>query len=168
MAYDNVIFREVQRFDQFWIWALVLLPVLMAWHGAIEQLVYGRPYGNNPASDEGMLIIWLLFGILLPLFIFSIKLIVEVRDSGIYVKFFPIHLSFKHHPLEDIVSYDVITYRPLRDYGGWGIRYGSKGKAYNISGNRGLMLEFRNGKHLLLGSQDPDSLKQAIIRAKDG
>ena len=55
-----------------------------------------------------------------------------------------------------------MRYRPLRDYGGWGIRYGRNGKAYNISGNKGLMIEFRNGKRLMLGSREPEVLKMSI------
>jgi hypothetical protein len=171
MVYDNsddaIIYREVQRFTQVWIWVLVLLPAVMAWHGAVEQLVYGRPYGNNPASDQGMLAIWVVFGILFPLFMFSLRLIVEVRNEGIYVKFFPLHLSFKHYSFESLLEYNVITYRPLRDYGGWGIRYGCGGKAYNVSGNRGVMLGFRNGGRLLLGSREPDILKMAIDQGRN-
>ncbi|WP_340818685.1 DUF6141 family protein [Methanolobus sp. WCC4] len=164
---DPIIFRESQRFTQPWVWLVVLLPAAMAWYGALEQLVYGRPYGTNPVSDQGMVIILIAFGILLPLFILSIRFVVVVRNSGIYVKFFPIHLSFRHYPFEDIYAYDAVTYRPLRDYGGWGIRYGSHGKAYNIKGNRGLMLKFTNGKHLLLGSQESDVLKMSVDQARN-
>jgi len=62
----------------------------------------------------------------------------EVRDDGVYFRFFPLHLSFHRIGLEEIVRFEVQTYRPIRDYGGWGIRYGWKGKAYNVSGNRGV------------------------------
>ncbi|MBN2109660.1 MAG: hypothetical protein JW705_01035 [Methanosarcinaceae archaeon] len=164
---DHVIYREIQKFDQLWLWLVVLLPVAIAWYGAIEQLVYGRPFGDNPASDRGMLVIWVLFGIVLPLFMISLRLIIEVRNSGIYVKFFPFHLSFTHYPFENIRSYEAVTYRPLSDYGGWGIRYGPKGKAYNVSGNRGVMLEFKNGKRLLVGSQEPEALKMSMDQARN-
>ncbi|MEZ5333815.1 MAG: DUF6141 family protein [Methanolobus sp.] len=162
-----MIFREVQRFTQLWLWVIVLGTALLSWYGAIEQLVYGHPYGNNPASDQGMFLVWILTGILLPLFILSIRFVIEIRNSGIYVKFFPLHLSFKHFSYEDIISYKAITYRPLLDYGGWGIRYASKGKAYNIKGNKGLLLEFKDGRHLLLGSQEPDILKMSVDQAKN-
>jgi hypothetical protein len=56
----------------------------------------------------------------------------------------------------------VQTYRPIRDYGGWGIRYGRGGKAYNVSGNRGVMLELSDGQKLLIGSQRPEELANAI------
>ncbi len=164
---NSSIYREVQKFNQFWIWVLVLLPAAMAWYGAIEQLVYGRPYGDNPTSNEGMFAIWLGIGVLLPLFIMSIRLVIDVRNDGIHIKFFPIHLSFKHYSFETIAAYSVITYRPILDYGGWGIRYGSKGKAYNIRGNRGLLIEFKEGKHLMLGSQEPEILKMAIDQGQN-
>ena len=119
MTNDNpVIYREVQKFNQFWVRLLIILPAAIAWYGAIEQLVYGRPYGNNPVSDQGMIAIWVIFGFLFPLFMMSIRLIVEVKGDGIYVKFFPFHLSYRHFPFENISAYSAISYRPILDYGG--------------------------------------------------
>jgi len=38
------------------------------------------------------------------------------------------------------------------------------GKAYNVSGNRGVQLEFTDGKCLLIGSQKPEQLDSAITQ----
>jgi hypothetical protein len=46
--------------------------------------------------------------------------------------------------------------------GGWGLRFGAKGKAYNVSGNRGVLLTFEGDKTLLIGSLRADELAQAI------
>ena len=54
------------------------------------------------------------------------------------------------------------TYSPMREYGGWGIRFGKSGKAYNIKGDEGLQLVFKNGKRLLIGSQKSQELAQAV------
>jgi hypothetical protein len=35
--------------------------------------------------------------------------------------------------------------------------------AYNVSGNRGLQLELTNGKKILLGTQRPEEIAQALI-----
>ena len=59
------------------------------------------------------------------------------------------------------------SYNPIRDYGGWGIRWGTKGKAYNVSGNRGLYLEFSDGKQLLIGLQKPEEFVEALDLALD-
>ena len=153
MLNNSPTFREVQKFRQFWITALVLIPAVVSVYGAYQQLVLGQPFGDNPASDNIMVILTFIFGFLFPAFIFSMKLVTEVRSDGVYVRFFPFHLSFKKFAYSEINSYKAVHYSALRDYGGWGIRYGKNGKAYNISGNDGIMLEFSNGKHLLIGSQ---------------
>jgi hypothetical protein len=54
------------------------------------------------------------------------------------------------------------------DYGGWGIRYGLKGKAYSISGNRGVFFAFTEGKKvrkLMIGSQIPEKLAEAVKKS---
>ena len=56
----------------------------------------------------------------------------------------------------------VHTYDPIGEYGGWGIKYGKMGKAYNVSGNRGVQLEFADRKSILIGSQKPEQLDSAI------
>jgi hypothetical protein len=54
------------------------------------------------------------------------------------------------------------TYKPLSEYGGWGIKYGRSGWAYNIIGDQGVQLELDNGKRILIGSQHAEELEQAI------
>ena len=54
------------------------------------------------------------------------------------------------------------TYNPIREYGGWGIRYGLKSKAYNVHGNHGVQLELLNRKRLLIGSQRSEEFANAL------
>jgi len=49
------------------VWQLVALVAGIAWYGTIVQLIYKKPFGSNPAPDSLMLIIWVIFGIGLPL-----------------------------------------------------------------------------------------------------
>jgi hypothetical protein len=56
----------------------------------------------------------------------------------------------------------VRKYKPLAEFGGWGLRFGVSGKAYNISGNKGLQLELTNNKKLLIGTQKPEELSEAL------
>ena len=159
---ETIAFEEVQPFRQIWIHIIVLTITLMTWYGAIQQLIFKEPFGNNPASDSLMFVLWLAIGIGFPLFFYSMKLITQVRSNGLYVKFFPFHLSFKRFAFDKLRSYQAIEYRPLRDYGGWGIRYGLRGKAYNVSGTRGVMIEFTDGNRLMIGSQRSEEMAMAI------
>lgn len=159
---QTVFYREVQRFRQVWLWIIILsIPALMI-YAVVQQLFLGKPFGNNPAPDIVLIILAVIFGLGLPALFLATNLTTEVRSDGLYVRFFPFHLSFRKITSEELLHYEVQTYSPLKEYGGWGIRYGSKGKAYNISGNRGVHLEFSNRERLLLGSQRPEELAQAI------
>ncbi len=66
-------------------------------------------------------------------------------------------------PFSEIAKCDARQYSPIKEYGGWGIRYGTKGMAYNVSGDRGVQLELTNGKRLLIGSQRSEELAKTII-----
>ncbi len=94
-------------------------------------------------SDLMLMIIGPLFILLAPglLWLMSAaRLVTEVRDDWIYIRFYPFHRGFREFLREEIESFETCSYRPVLDYGGWGIRFGSGGKAYNVSGNRGLQL----------------------------
>jgi len=41
------------------------------------------------------------------------------------------------------------------------------GKAYNVGGNRGVRLDFSNARHLLIGSQRPGELDNAIAKVRE-
>ena len=159
---NNRFYREIQRFRQLWLWILILSIAAITLWGMIQQLFLGKPFGNNPAPDIVLVIIVVIFGFGFPYVFYKMNLTTEVRSDGIYYRFFPFHFSFHKIKLEDLVKYEARTYNPIRDYGGWGIRWGSKGKAYNVSGKRGVNLEFSDGKQLLIGSQKPEEFVEAL------
>ena len=156
------LYREAQYFRQLWLWVIVLFISLLSIYGLIQQVILGIPFGNNPAPDAVLVIIAVIFGLILPLFLYKTNLTVEVHSDGLYIRFFPFHLSFHKLASEDIEGVEVRTYRPIREYGGWGIRYGRNGKAYNVSGNRGVQLHLSEGKQLLIGSQKSEELCEAL------
>jgi hypothetical protein len=83
-----------------------------------------------------------------------------------------IHIRFGRRtrfriPLRHVSRAYARAYSPINEYGGWGIRSGSKvhGKAFNMRGNEGVQLILRSGQRVLIGSQMPDELAAAIQRA---
>lgn len=160
----NLLFQETQSFRNTWMFFIILGIAIFAWYNAIQQFFYGVEIGSNPASDLEMVILLTLFGVILPVLFYINKLETRVYEDGIYIRYYPFHLSYKKYSFEDIKNYKSITYSALKEYGGWGIRYKLRGKtkAYNVSGNNGVMLEFKDGKNLLIGSQKADELYNAI------
>ena len=153
---------EVQQFRQVWIWAVVAICAGLMWFASATPLLLHRPLGDRPMPDALLIVFWFVFGIDLPaLFLFG-RLVAEVRGDGIYGRFVPFHRSFHRIAFSELKRYEVRTYRPIIEYGGWGIRYSCSGKGYNVSGRRGQQLELLNGKRLLIGSQQPEELLRAI------
>jgi hypothetical protein len=90
------------------------------------------------------------------------RLEIEVRPDAVLVRFFPFHLHWRRLPAQELSECYARRYSPLWEYGGWGIRYGWSGWAYNLRGHEGVQLVFKNGRKLLLGSQQPQELAAAI------
>ena len=172
---EPVRFREEQRFRQVWIW-LLILPLCVGVGGffvwaMVEQLVRGRVVGNQPMPDLMLMIVGPLFILLMAgmlWLMWAARLVTEVRDDGIYIRFYPFHRDFRGFLWEEIESFEVRTYRPNLEYGGWGIRMGADGGAYNVRGNKGLQLTFRYGTAggVLIGSQRPEELAMAVESAR--
>ena len=159
---NETTFHEEQQFRQMWVWIILIIPTIILWYIAIQELVFGNTVGNSNMSKEMMFAFWFGFGVLFPLFFYKLKLITQVRRDGLYIKFAPIHFSFKKIQLDNLKRNFVRNYDPIIEYGGWGIKYGKNGKVYNVSGNRGVQLEFMDRKNILIGSQKPDQLNSAI------
>jgi len=159
----KVIYREVQRPRQFWWWAVVLLVAFLMWYGFIQQIIFGIPFGDKPAPDMMMMIIWVIFGIIFPVVMLGmVKLIIEVRDDGLYIRFSPFHIKFRKFLFKDITHYQVITYDSFTRFGGWGIRLNFNGEtAYNVNEKQGLEIKL-SFQTIVIGTQQPDELKQAL------
>lgn len=170
----EAIFREEQRpWRGFQALEVVICAAIVVFsvYAIIEQLILHRPVGNKPMSDTALSILGPAMIILASAGIALMcvaKLIIEVRHEGLWVRFVPIHLHPKRIALDQVTSVTPVTYRPILQYGGWGIRWACKGKAYNARGNRGVRLDYVNGRHLLLGSQRPEELAGAIERLRQG
>jgi hypothetical protein len=68
-------------------------------------------------------------------------------------------------PVAEIRQAEAVEYRPIAEYGGWGIRGFGKKRALNARGNRGVLLTKADGSTLMIGSQEPRRLLEALARA---
>jgi hypothetical protein len=160
----DIIFQEEQKFGSWLQWLVYLcmgVSIVITVFALIK--VSG---GDNPQQTSDV-VLAVIVGIGVPIAIAALflllKLQTEVRQDGLYIRYFPFHIHFKRFRSEDLSECYARRYRPIWEYGGWGIRYSLRnGKAYNVSGNQGVQLVFKNGKKLLIGSQKPDELEAAI------
>ena len=163
----EVLFSEEQRMRQIWIWLLVGMVAVISWVAFVHQIMFDDPFGTRPAPNFIVWLILAIFGIGLPWLMYSLKLTTRLERSRLVIRFRP--LLTREFPLEEITSCEARTYRPLREFGGWGIRFSPKyGRAYNMSGNRGVQLHLSNDRRVLIGSQRADELARLIKQQEVG
>jgi len=162
-----VLFSEKQRFQQWWIWAILLVINGIVIFDMIWQVVLAQQPNNKLVGDMELILISSVFMGFTVLF-FMCNLRTRITADGIDVRLFPVHLTFKHYSWTDIEKAYVREYSPIREYGGWGLRYSitGAGKAYNISGNMGLQLELKSGKKLLIGTKKAEELSALLENIK--
>ena len=169
MAQTDMLFHETQRFRQPWLIAIIIASALptvgLFGYAMVSQFIFNKPFGDGAIPDMALLLLGLacalpMLGVIW-LFVVA-NLQTTVGPDGLYIRFYPFHLSQRKIPLEKVVSFRALTYRPIREYGGWGLRFAKRGRAYNVSGRESVRLEFSDGKHLLIGSQRSKELAAAI------
>ena len=151
-----IYYREEQRFRQLWIWLLILMSPAFLIGVLLQQIILGHSY------DFGWVILAIILALGPLLLIYNTGLDTEVRDSGVCIRFRPFHRKWRVFRFDSIREAEACTYSALKDYGGWGIRYGFNGKAYNVSGNKGVMLILSDQKSVMIGSRNHDTFCSAI------
>ena len=133
-------------------------------YALFQQTVRGIQVGDSPAPN-GVLIVILVFLFVMLWGYFSLKLEVWIDQEGIHYRFFPLIFKNKLISTVEIQRFEIRKYKPILEYGGWGVRRGFGRKwqrAYNVSGNIGLQLYLTNGKKVLFGTQKPQAILHAM------
>jgi hypothetical protein len=144
-----VYFREEQKFEWFWtvVW---MVPVVMIGYGLYRQAM--SPILLWPALVvTAVVVVWMN----------QSKLISEVRSDVLWIRFVLLS-SERAIPWREIRRVEAITYRPIKDFGGWGVRWAARGIVYNARGKRGVRMELASGERVLVGSQRAEDLARAI------
>lgn len=167
MTTPTILFQEEQRFREPWLWVLMIGTAAMSIGVAVWLVVWpvapgegGEQLSIAPRYLTAVLVV-LTHSLLFGLFIFA-RLQVEVTSDGLFLRFRPFHRKVRRLDLGEVTDVEAVTYRPIMEYGGWGLRKTRRGTAYNVSGDRGVRLHYGNGCHLLIGSQRSDELAAAI------
>ncbi len=169
MRKSKYYFEEEQKLDVWWVKLLVIVIAMVSlgpvYYGVISQLSAGVPWGDKPMSDTELIIVALLTTIVIAgvaFLMFFTRLETIIKEDGIHIKFFPFFKK-KIISTKSINRFEVRKYKPIMEYGGWGIRHSlRKGKAYNMSGNIGLQLYLSEDKKLLIGTKRPEAIKRAM------
>lgn len=167
----KVYFSEEQRFSSPWIWiaiavglSIAVIPILVELY---NQAILGNSTGSNPERITSLTIVLgvTIFSFVITYVLFKkMKLITKVRSDCIAYRYPPFILKEKMIRREEISRFEVRVYKPIKEYGGWGMRhnFAGAGRAFNVKGNKGLQLYLKNGKKILFGTQRPDAIRRAV------
>jgi hypothetical protein len=152
----TAVFREEQYFD--WrVYALIASVEVLTGLG----LFHGRAW-----SLDFVLGIVVGLGLVMLLVVFLLYMTTEVTPTDVRVWFGWVPTYRRFVPIADVRRVEVVTFRPIAEYGFWGIRSGRDGtRALIARGNRGVRLELVDGSFLLIGSQRSEALARAIEHA---
>lgn len=158
MKKQEVQFHEIQRFRQWWLWLPLSIITLVVTYNFFNHWIKGDEvnYFALILPVAILLLVILLFAIS--------KLETHIGEEGIHVKFFPFHWSFRKFKWQDLEKTYLRQYSALSEFGGWGVRWGLGGKAYNVAGKWGIQLLTKKGNSLLIGTQQADKAR-AILAA---
>lgn len=157
-------YRETQA---AWLWLYALLlgvgffsVVLPLWTGIRD----GEALFSSLFMTAGIGIITL------PLVLNLLCLRTEVQRERVYITLgllFP--MMWRRIPLDTIEAVQVVRYRPLRDAGGWGYRWGKYDGRwcwyYTMRGNRGVLVRTCDHRQHIIGSREPEVLARALQEA---
>lgn len=154
------IFKEEQTYRGTWVMYLVLMleiPTLV--------LVAVIALNSNTDTDkaEGLIALAVVFTIitLVMALIFNLKLETRIDEKGIHYRYFPF-IGWRNVLKHQIHSAEVISFNPLSDHGGWGIKGNRTTKAYTVLGDKGLSLDLNEKKKIVIGTQKSQELKEFI------
>ena len=155
------IFREEQFFD--WrVYTGLALVAVGPWIALACGI--GRPPGPpmSPVTLWPEIPIGLAAGLVGPAQ-FMLRMTTEVTPTDLRVWFGWSPSNRRYVDLAAIATVEVVRYRPIRDYGSWGVRLGPDGeRAYTARGDRGVRLLLADGTRVLIGSQQPEALARAL------
>ncbi len=154
-----LLFKEHQRFTQWWIWLILIFTAGLTAYVFVQQLILDNPVGSKPMPDAWVIFFSFIYALIL-LFFLLLELRTEIDKEEIRARLYPF---FSHKIFwDEIKTAEVIQYK----FVGYGLRFSRLyGTVLNISGNKGLLIELHNGAKFLIGTQDPDSL-EAIVDMK--
>lgn len=152
----TAVFREEQYFD----WRVYMLIA------SVEALTAMKLLHRSAWSSELLLGVAIGIGLFLFFILILLHMTTEVTPGDVCVWFGWIPTYRRVVPMGAIRAVEVITFRPIADYGFWGIARGRAGERALIArGNRGVRLVLADGSLLVIGSQRPEELARTIEAA---
>jgi hypothetical protein len=156
MNTERTLYREWSPAPTFMtviLWGVVGMMIYAVVTEASDVRVSGMRLLATSSVAAFVALIWaLLFG-----------LTVRVQETRIALHLGRTPLVRTVVPFTDIVSIRVVRYRPLGEFGGWGVRGSRQRRAWAARGDQAVEVTLIGDRVLLIGSDHPQRLENAIL-----
>ena len=164
-AWAPVLFREKQSFRLGYARIALAMPpaalVIISLPPDSSGII---PWGNPPTTNGNLLFLTILM-VFVYVRLITVRLVTELRPEQLSVAMKGFWRRTRV-AVADIRAATAVEYDPVAEYRGYGVRSGPRGQAYIASGNQAVQLELRDGRKLLVGSQQPKELVRRIVEAQ--
>jgi hypothetical protein len=161
---EAVVFSETQTVRQRFTAVLLAFPPAALVFITCRQVIWHKPWGTPPSSDGGLIFLTVLL-VAVYIRLITVKMVTELRPHEVVVELRGLWRR-RQIPLEEVVSAEPVSYDPVADFGGYGIRTGRLGTAYIARGNSAVYLVVGGGQRILIGSQHAAELARKIMELR--
>ena len=161
---STVLFKETQRFPQWWLGLLLFILVCGSTSWPILTAFHYDSYTS--LQFIGQLLSLTIVPFIILLLVLITKLETIINEEGICVRMFPFQRHFRLYRWEHMEQVYLRTYKPISEFGGWGIRGLGNNRALNVCGKQGLQLVFKSGEKLLIGTGQADKMQFVLDNIK--
>ncbi|MFP4229986.1 MAG: hypothetical protein ACLFRK_02495 [Candidatus Nanohaloarchaea archaeon] len=142
-------FSETQRFRQKWLWTLLV------------AMVFGSTYYSYISEGFSSALLVLSISVPVVLLVYAARLETRIENGKLCYRFFPFHLKEREVGLEDSEA-SVEEYSPLKEFGGWGLRWRPGKFAFSTSGRQAIRIERSGSRDLVIGTQKPEEAEKSL------
>jgi hypothetical protein len=130
----------------------------------LAALVFNLIYQKGNFTDiSGALAVGLVVSAL-AIIVTNTKMVTQIRNDGIYVRFPPFQTGYKKFLWKDIKQVYIRRYSAESEFMGWGIKTGPMGTGYTVAGDVGIQIVLKNNYKVLIGTQQSEQV-DAILKA---
>jgi hypothetical protein len=149
-----MLYREEQRLRNNFLWIIA----------AVIFLLLGFGLWANRTS--GGLVTMYVTSVLIVLAIFalaaSLKLVVTIQEEGIgivlrWLQSKPVMIKW-----EEVGSISQEPVNPVKDFGGWGLRYNKRATGYIFKGREGIRVRLKSGREFVITTDNGTAFLDVI------
>ena len=147
-----------------WVYWEIQNPAWMNWiiAATVVALLFGAYQAFTEAPSAAILLG--VLGLALVVVYGGLRVMVTAERLQVRLGIFGVGLLRLR--LAELKSVNVHEFSPLREFGGYGIRFNRRMKGYFFRGNRGVLIETESGKKYLIGSDHPERLAAVLDVAR--